>query len=601
MEFAVPAALAGGLLALPVAALFLVRPQPRPHRVATLMFWTAAAPATRRRVAWGRVRNPLALAVALTTLGLIVLAAAAPFPARAGDTPARVVLVVDNSIGMRATDVTPTRLARAATAARGYVTALRPGQTAAVVTAGGRPRVACGLTDDPGALAGAIAGVGPTDAPRQLPAAVALARRLAAGGRVVVISGSPTRPPGDDIEWVPVGTAVGNLAVTAFQPRRDGGGPEFELLVEVTNAGPAAAETRLEVSLDGNLLDAIPIALGPGEAWRRVLRKAADGGGRLHATLAAADVLGADDEAWAVLPPTDLLPVTFVPVAATPADDAVRAALEELPFLRKPVAVSADAEVLRAGSVAVFHRRLPAALPPGPVLVIDPPAGSELWDLTDPVAEPHPRVKDATSPLLARLTLPRDALGKPRGIRPKADARVVIEAASGEPVVVEFPRAEGRGRVVVFAVDLEAGGLRYSPTFVALLGTALQHLGRVRADVPESPTAGETTTAELPPGGPYELRPPGGSPQPVRPGTTAVVGPLDRAGVWAIGPAGQSGVVWSVAPRPAGAADADLRPADADAGSRTGGGYLPPWAWLAVAALGLLVIEWVAYHRRWIV
>src|SRR5205823_7112179 len=114
----------------------------------------------------------------------------------------------------------PTRLGRAAAVARGYVTALRPGQTAAVVTAGGRPRVACGLTDDPGALAHALAGVGPTDAPRQLPAAVALARRLAAGGRVVVISGAPARPPGDDVEWVPVGTAAGNLAVTAFQPRR---------------------------------------------------------------------------------------------------------------------------------------------------------------------------------------------------------------------------------------------------------------------------------------------------------------------------------------------------------------------------------------------
>src|SRR5262249_27239165 len=138
------------------------------------------------------------LLVQLLLLALLVAALTEPFLASEAKNARRVILVIDNSASMNATDVEPSRLAKAKEEAHQIIKGLRARDEMAVVAAGTQPRVVCGLTGHQKTLRGALDEIGPTDGPTKLTEAMALAKRLAAetegGGKecriVVVTDGS---------------------------------------------------------------------------------------------------------------------------------------------------------------------------------------------------------------------------------------------------------------------------------------------------------------------------------------------------------------------------------------------------------------------------
>jgi uncharacterized protein (DUF58 family) len=93
----------------------------------------------------------------------------------------KLVLVIDNSASMKAIDGATSRFDSAKQAARALVRSMRPGDEMAVITAGGRPQVAMGLSDHGRSLLESIDTLPATDAPTVLADAVAAARRLISG------------------------------------------------------------------------------------------------------------------------------------------------------------------------------------------------------------------------------------------------------------------------------------------------------------------------------------------------------------------------------------------------------------------------------------
>src|SRR5262249_34825816 len=101
------------------------------------------------------------------------------------------VVILDTSASMKATDGSPTRLDWARQQARDVVKSLRRYDQMAVLTAGGPTRVACGLSGDPRTLLFAISTAAPTDLSDSIAEAVDVARWLASGRshpEIVVIS-----------------------------------------------------------------------------------------------------------------------------------------------------------------------------------------------------------------------------------------------------------------------------------------------------------------------------------------------------------------------------------------------------------------------------
>ena len=136
MNFAHPLALLLLLLLVPVALLYWLRVRAPSRTVGTGMFWQKALAEEKVRWRWQRWRRKVSAAVQMIIVILLALAAAGPqIPAAK-----RMVLIIDNSATMRATDVQPTRMDAAKEVAGRLIESLRSCDEMAVVTVSPAPQ-----------------------------------------------------------------------------------------------------------------------------------------------------------------------------------------------------------------------------------------------------------------------------------------------------------------------------------------------------------------------------------------------------------------------------------------------------------------------------
>ncbi len=269
MTFIHPLALLWLLAAVAVVLLYRRRLRLRQEQVATDMLWQRVFAAEDKRDAWQRWRHPVSLAVQLTVLLLLVLAAAEPrIPG-----PRCVVLVVDNSAGCTAADGGLTRLDQAKETARRLIGRLRACDSAAVLSTGGTVGVRCTLTDNHQALEEAVASIEPVRAPARMTPAVEVARRMLGErprGEIKLLTdgcfaGAEELAAAKHVELIRVGQPVGNAAVTRLAARRlPGESQRGHVLVEVTNFSEADVTCTLVLTLDAATVEERSITVSPG-------------------------------------------------------------------------------------------------------------------------------------------------------------------------------------------------------------------------------------------------------------------------------------------------------------------------------------------------
>jgi len=110
MNLAYPNMLLWALLAVPVVIFYILKIRLRRIPVSTVIFWQQIFEEKKPRSIWQRLRHIVSLLVQLALLFLLVAARPEPFRASELNTARRVVLVIDNSASMNATDVAPSRL-----------------------------------------------------------------------------------------------------------------------------------------------------------------------------------------------------------------------------------------------------------------------------------------------------------------------------------------------------------------------------------------------------------------------------------------------------------------------------------------------------------
>jgi hypothetical protein len=630
MSFVNPAALLFAALSIPIIVFYILKIRLRRVPVSTLMFWRQIFEEKKPRSIWQRLRHLVSLLLQLAFLALLVLALADPIFRWQRARARRLVVVVDNSASMNARDVEPSRLAAARREARRIIDGLRPGDEMALIAAGTQPQVYCGLTDHQRVLREALDRIAPTDGPTAVAQAVELARRLVTATdkphRLIVLTdggfdGAADIARGADVDWIAVGKPTGNLGITRFQARRSLLDPiGYEILVEVTNASNDPAECRLELDLDDEPIDVVPLKLAPGEHAVQLFEKTSAEGGLLRARLDRDDALSADNTAVAILPRRDPQPLVLV----TEGNLFLEKVFEAMPLVELTVAKQPP-PAARPPALTVFHRHVPATLPPGPVLVIEPSDSTALWRVDEPLHNPIVSKRDQESPLMTHVRLDRVLMPEARRLTLKAPAHVLAETATGDPLYAVLDRPEGK--VVVLTVNLDEGDLPLQTAFPIMMTNLLAWVGGGKGELREALPTGAIAEVELPTtagaaASQNVLRAPDGREKPLAaPVTTAkvAVGPLDHCGVWSVlrraprtvnapgeARAAESGppTIAEFACNLANRRETDLRPPDGlaprSAGMTSSLGTRPIWYYL-VAAAGLLTCwEWFLYQRRWI-
>ncbi|MEX2138327.1 MAG: BatA and WFA domain-containing protein [Pirellulales bacterium] len=620
MSFATPLAFAWLALAIPIVIFYILKIRLRRVPVSTNIFWRQIFDEKQPRSIWQHLRHLISLLVQLALLLLLVGALAEPFFNWEVLEARRIVLVLDNSASMNATDVEPTRLDKAKQLAHNAAGRLRFRDQMAVVVAGTAPQVVCGMTDHERTLNNALEAVQPTDGPTRMTEAIALARRLlgdAENGRVVVVSDgcfekADVLTAGEDIDLRVVGTRAPNIGLTNFQVRRSLLDPlGYEILVEVTNQSDEPAECRLEVDLNDNPVDVIPLKLEPGQIWSQTLEKTSADGGTLLARIDHDDALAADNTALALLPKREIQKVILI----TKGNHFLQKVFEANPLVHLTV-VAEPPTKLDPGAIVVFHRNMPAKLPPGRVLVVDPETSTDLWTLGDKLANPIVTKQDTDSPLMRHVRLDNVLMPEARQLKLTRPAANLATALSGDPLYAAIE--EPNHKTLVLTVNIDQGDLTFRTAFPIMVTNALAWFAGQSGELRESLVTGAAPEVALPSSATNSnaaalvLRTPTGDERPLPVGDDkTTVGPLDQAGIWSIAAAATDEAdspppLIELACNIASRAESDLRPAESLTAREPPAAlagftfHRPLWFYLIVLAWLLAALEWYLYQRRWI-
>jgi hypothetical protein len=306
MAFLAPAFLLLGLLAVPIILLYMLRLRRREMMVSSTLLWQKLLRDREANAPWQKLRRNLLLLLQLLILALLALALARPFLPVPSVVNSSVVVLLDGSASMQATDVDPTRFAAAQTEAHHLVNDLGGGNQMTIILAGQTPTVLAPPTTDKTTLREAINQAQPENGAADWQSAFALASGAAQGfqnAKIILISdgGLPADLPPlpTELVYLPVGSSPENLAITALATRATEQG--IELFASVANQGAIDRETLLTISLDGALFDSRRL-LVPGQNMANVSWVLPPDTAVIQAQLSEheGDNLPLDDTAWAV-------------------------------------------------------------------------------------------------------------------------------------------------------------------------------------------------------------------------------------------------------------------------------------------------------------
>lgn len=621
MGILLPAALALIALAIPIVIFYMLRLRREELSVSSSLLWRRVLQDRTANAPWQRLRRNLLLLLQLLLLLLLVLGLARPFVFTRPTVAGNLVLVVDGSASMQTIDETggESRFARAKTEADDLIDGMVSEGRATLVWAGPQALTVVQASGDRAALHAAVRGLAASNGRAAMGEAVTLAgasARQLGDATVVLISDGSLEGAGDlpavpaEARYINVGKSARNLAITSLSLRDASDGPQ--LFAGLYNSGESQAAALLSISVDGQLRDSRKVSFAGGAEQDLTI-----GGlpldariveARLVADDASADLLSADNVAWALSPHLSSQNVLLV----TEGNSFIEKALNLVPGVRLSKTVPAQYAPSDGFGLTVLDATMPQELPVGNLLVFAPP-NSALLPVSGTLQYPAIGQVDVNDPLLKFVDLSGVHIAVAQRIVTPPWVRVLVRTTAGDPLILAGET--GGRRVVALAFDLHQTDLPLQVAFPILVSNLVEWLQpQNTVNAPPTLGAGDPISINaLPDADEIVVTPPGeGAKSTVLTpsGQTSFAG-TDLLGVYSVAqkakgqPVGEpeqfvvnlfSRDESNIVPHPglAFVGTGENLPVGGNAG---GGTPLEVWPWVLLAGLAILALEWWVYNR----
>lgn len=597
---------------------YILKLRRRPVAVPFSPLWDAVLRDKESSRLFSQLKRWLSLLLQLLLLLALVLALGDPRPTAALAEGRSVVVLIDASASMKATDVKPSRLALAKDEARKLVRGLSGSDRALVVQMGPVPLPLSTLTSDPTELVPAIDRVAATDTRADFARALDLARDALRGERrpeIVVLSdgvledgASPPDLAGITLSYVPVGKTGKNLAITQFSVRRYPlDKSRLEVMVEVANAGSEDSEIELSLYGDGALVDSERVVVKAGERLPRFMPDVGGTSAALEARIRYADGreddLPADDRAYALVPERKRARVLTV----TPGNTYLEAALLLDEYLDVTQIAPSAYPAPGAFDVTIFDGVAPPpAKSAGALIYLNSPADGAPVGHQRAIEDFGFDTWDKKSPVLRFAAMGDIQVSRGFALDPGPDDKVLGESDQG-PILVSGSRGGHSFLALGFDPRNSDFVLRVAwPLFVL---NAIDSFGDSDTSYLSSYRTGEVWRLPVPDGArSAELVDPTGTKTelPVQAGRAVYFG--DRAGVYQLATgSGADRIVSRFAANLADLKESSILPqtklALGKREAKAPEGFVAGvrdevWMYLLAAVLAVSVLEWITYHRR---
>jgi Ca-activated chloride channel family protein len=615
-------ALAGAI----VVVLYILKLRRRPVAVPFSKIWERILRDKEATSLFSQLKRLLSLLVQLALLALLLLALGDPRAAANLIEGRNIVVLIDASASMRATDVAPSRLDSAKEQVKAMVRGLSGSDRMLIAQMDAAVNPLSTMTSEIADLEAAVAAVKPTDAAADFARGLRFATDSLRGlpsPEIIIVSdgvlGEAKDAAGEvhvgdiRVAYVPVGARSVNAAITGFSVRRYPlDKSRYEVMLEVTNTSDDAMEVELSLLGDGQITDLTRIRLRPREKLPRFYPNLSGASKSLEARLAMADGthddLPADDRAYALLPERRRARIQVV----TAGNMYLEAALLLDEYLDVTMVAPAKYPAKGTFDVTIFDNVTPNVAPgSGSLLYLNPTGTNVPFEVGKLVESDESYALgfdelDEKHPILRYTALSDVNIARGHPLKGEKEDKIIAKSFKG-PLLLQGRRAGVKFVALGFDVRESDFPLRIAwPIF--LLNTindfVEEDVGYISSfktgevwHIPAA-SAAETATLELPDGSKRAV--------PIKDGRAVFLG--QQAGFYKVSTgalgAEETSMFAANLSDPAESAIAhapelkvDGRPAG-PVGEFKIGVRREIWVYLLAAVLAITAIEWLTYHRR---
>jgi hypothetical protein len=616
---------AGGAAALLITTLYLLKLRKRRIQVPFSPLWQRVVVEHRKQNDWWRrLRRLLSWLLQIALAAALLFAAADPHAEDEVVKGRHIVLLIDSSASMAATDVSggADRLDLAKKKAREIIETMGPEDRVMLVDFNDRLRPLSPFVSESSILEQPLREISVAATGTSYEAAVDFAANSLRGksdGELILISDGAggdfdklaetaladgRLEEGTTLRHLKVGESADNLALTAFNVRRYIANKlDFELFVQVRSYFERPVKAEIEIYADGELVDSKPIELEAMGTHQQFYPSQAVSGERLEArvrlrTADARDVFPLDDRAYALLPPVSKADVLLV----TDGNLYVEGPLILNPNLNVTTVAPDAYDPSVETDVVIFDRVALAPPARGDILYIDPSGDQSPWEVRETVADPIVATVRKQHPLMRWITFTDLNIGQASRLKTTPSDTVVASSALGVPILVA--RDGDDRRMVALSFDVRASDLPLRVAFPVLLINVVDWFSGDGESLLETYQTGESWAVEVP-DGLEEVRvtaPDGESFEaPVYDGRAVVFG--EDAGFYRLQAEGFSRLIAGnlANPTESAIAPANLKAGDKEVVTTTDALVFDRseiWIWVLLAIFAVLFVEWWTYNRR---
>ncbi len=337
-----------GAIPFAILLLYFLKLKRQPLEVPSTYLWSRTIEDLHVNSIWQRLRRNILLFLQILLILLLMFSLLRPGWRGTELTDERLIVLIDNSASMTATDEQPTRLESAKQRALEIVDQMKAGHSAMVISFSDTAQVVQTYTESRRALRRQIDKISPTARSTDLTDALRAAAGLANPGLTrlednqavdeslpatlyIFSDGGFSSVTGFslgnlDPVFVPVGRVEAvNVGIVAFSTDRNPENPDrMQAFTSVANYGPQSATVRLELFVNDTSVDLVELTIGGGEekGWHFDLPDLDEA--VLKLVMQHDDALQIDNTAYSAVNRPRLSRVLLV----TPGDDTLRLALK---------------------------------------------------------------------------------------------------------------------------------------------------------------------------------------------------------------------------------------------------------------------------------
>ena len=280
MKLLNPLALILGAAAIPIIILYMLKLRRQEVKISSVYLWQLVLKDYQANSPWQRLKRNLLLLLQLLILAAVVMALTRPVFPIPGIKANALIVLLDASASMQATDLTPSRFETARSEIKTIISGMGSGERMTLILVQEQPLILASNQADKTALNQALESASASNGTANWESAFALAAGVATQAQAVPEAGADAStilivsdgglprtelPPLPGIvRFLPIGQNGDNLAISALSLGSSAG--QGQLYARLTNYGSEPREALFSLYRDEALIHAQEISLPPGEA-----------------------------------------------------------------------------------------------------------------------------------------------------------------------------------------------------------------------------------------------------------------------------------------------------------------------------------------------